>query len=164
MMMKMKKVLLAIVMMLCVGCNANSKDKYISCKMMNYYNIMQIESNVKIYYEGTEALRSETTEYINFYETEDMTEEEMTEFIEEIVKNYDKQKKEIEAEDGMTFGYTVDESTITAHSTVDYTKVDVDIVLEQFPEVEDLVHDGKFDIAKLRETYQDLGYTCTDIK
>ena len=164
--MKLKMTILVAALLLCSGCNAEEEKpiKYVNCKRMDYYNVMDIETNIKIGYQGLDVVNTETIENITLYKSEDVSNEEMTNMVNDMLKAYDEQKKKMEKGKAIEFDYTYDESNITTYGKIDYGKVDVDKLLKEDPSLKDLIEDGKFHVVKMKASYEALGAVCTDLE
>lgn len=166
--MKQLKVGLAVLMLLCTACSAKEPEqeeiKYMNCKRMNYFNIMDVETTIKVGYQGYEAITSETTENLNFYQPENVSEEEMVEMVADIEKQYKEQKEKMKNDQSIEFDYVVGDTYINTHGLIDYRKVDIEEVLKQDENMKDLMTDKKFDVRKLKTNYESLGSICTDLE
>lgn len=165
--MKLIKLGVVLGMLLCAGCSSNEeKDEltYVNCKMGKSFNIMDVESNVKIFYDGDKVLRTVSDELVTLYESDDVSEEEMTAYVEELVKSYEEQKKQFEKEEEISFDYEVKDSEISLTTKIDYNKVDLKELLKINPDLESVIVDDYFDISKLKNNYELQGFVCTDLQ
>ncbi|MEG1475623.1 MAG: DUF1307 domain-containing protein [Longicatena sp.] len=164
--MNSKKIILLFVLCIagCSNSNDKNKESVMNCKLQTKFNIMDVESNSKIYYVGDKAIKNLKNETVTFYKSKDVTNEEMTAFIEEYVETLKKQKASTKDLDGVTMNFTVDESVITIKGEIDYTKIDVDKMKETDPNIKDLLTDNKISVSKLKSSSEALGSVCSDLE
>ena len=168
--MKKAKIIMLITGILLAGCS-NTKSgesqqevKYINCKRTDYYDAMEVVTNIKINYQGVEALSTDTKETIHLYKPEGASEEELVTFVDELLKSYDLKVAAAKEDKAITFQYQYKDSTIITKGTIDYTKVNIETLLKDDPELEVLLEDGKVHVSKLKANYEAIGAICTDFE
>lgn len=85
--------------------------------------------------------------------------EDQKDSIDSITTALDASKEQINAIDGATYEYSINETAATITVTYDVTKMD-DETLLGFGFTDDMKVDGKFNIDKIAETYKAININC----
>ncbi|MEF9968602.1 MAG: hypothetical protein RR766_08820 [Longicatena sp.] len=86
--------------------------------------------------------------------------EDQKENIDALKTALEQSKEQMATIEGATYEYSVTETEATINVTYDIAKFD-DATLLAFGFTDDMKTDGKFDIAKITDTYKNLGIECT---
>lgn len=140
----------AIMLVMVTGCGKTAKT--LTCTLSGEVVAgTTIESEYKVTYTGKyvdlveskEVVKSDTKEILDAYK---QTVESMYEPFKDI-KYYD-------------YSVKLDGDTLTSTSTINYSKIDTQKMIEVNSAIGDIVKDGKLELSILQQSYEKMGATC----
>lgn len=153
----MKRLLiLPLFLLLLVGCSSNNKIKQTVCTGYTSLDSYDIDMIYTIIPDGSSVKTLKLQESYSVDTTEYADE------IERFVKNTYETASELYG--GYTIDITRKENTIYANVNIDYTKIDVDSLLKDSPDLEKLYENKKLSYKKVKEYYEKAGLSCEEEK
>lgn len=148
----MKKYLFVVLMsgtLLLTGCN--SEEKTMTCTRSVNRNSISMDMKYTVKYSGKNVTKIDTVEKVvsddkstlDFYKSK----------LDESYEDY-KDIKYYENE------ISVDGNTLTSTTSIDYSKIDTDKLIQIDSSNKKLIEDGKINIDTIKSYYESLGITC----
>ena len=149
-----KKIILSLVLSIivlgCTGCNPETGT--MTCTMSSYPTEgITLRSTYKAQYKNNSVTELETVEQV-IAEDEDNLET-YKDRIDELYNGY----QELDHYENKT---TIEDNTLTSTTTIDYSKVDTDKLIEIDSGNAKLIKDGKVNIDDLQDMYRQNGCNC----
>lgn len=150
----MKKVfiVLGVLLLLVTGCGKEAEEKMVCTRTTNMNNV-EMNLRYEVYYEGNNVNKVQSTEKVISDDAETL-------------QTYQNQVKNIYSSfdnvDHYNYDVSVEGDTLTSTTDIDYTKIDMDQLLEIDSSIEQLLNDsGKIDLDKITQVYEQTGATCS---
>ena len=149
----MKKIIiLGITLLIFItGCKAESERKMIYTRTANM-NGVKMDLRYEVTYQGNNVNKVQTTEKVESTSKETLNTYKET--VENLYSNFDNI-------DHYNYDVKIDGNTLTSTTDIDYTKIDIDKLLEIDSSIEQLLNDdNKVDLEKITQVYKSAGASC----
>lgn len=149
---KMMMLLVICLVVLVTACDKEDNYKVVKCvRNVEATSDLEVEANYYLYYEG---------DYIKKMESKEVVKASTKSILNTYKSAYEKSYspyKDIEYYDNKI---TIDGNTLTSEVNIDYTKVDIDKLIELEGEKDNIYEDGKVSLKKALDLYDEAGLQC----
>lgn len=149
----MKKIIIlgVALLILVTGC-ASGEEKKIVCTRTANMNGLEMDFRYEVYYQGENVNKVKTTEKVT--SDSETTLETLESQTKALYSNFDNIEN-------YNYKVTINGNTLTSTTDIDYTKIDIDELLEIDSSVQQLLNDDKkIDLDKITQIYESAGAIC----
>lgn len=151
--MKKSFIILGILLLLVTGCGQTQAEEKMVCTRTVNMNNVQMDLRYEVYYEGDNVNKVQSTEKV--ISDDEATLQTYQDQVESIYSNFDNVEH-------YNYEVSIEGDTLTSTTDIDYTKIDMDQLLEIDSSVEQLLNDnGKIDLDNITKVYEQAGATCS---
>ena len=149
----MKKIIIlgVALLILVTGC-ASGEEKKLVCTRTANMNGLEMDFRYEVYYQGKNVNKVKTTEKVT--SDSETTLETLESQTKALYSNFDNIEN-------YNYKVTINGNTLTSTTDIDYTKIDIDELLEIDSSVQQLLNDDKkIDLDKITQIYESAGAIC----
>ena len=149
----MKKIIIlgVALLILVTGCGTEKEQKMI-CTRTSNMNGVKIDLRYEVTYQGNNVNKVESTEKVESDSKETLNT--YKEAVENLYSNFDNIEN-------YKYNVIIEENTLTSTVNIDYTKIDINELLEIDSSVQQLLNDNKkVDLDKITQVYESAGAVC----
>lgn len=152
--MKKKILFVALLTMILIvtGCNAKQETKTLNCSLKGtIMEGIETNSNYKVAYQG---------EYVQTIETKETVTSDNQEYLETLKQTVESIYSPYKNVEHYNYDVTVNGNTLISTTFIDYSKIDVNKLLEINSAFGTLIEDGKLKVSDVKNVYKQMGITC----
>lgn len=149
----MKKIIVlgVALLILMTGCGMSEEKKMVCTRTANM-NGVKLDFRYEVTYQGNNVNKVETTEKVESDSKETLNTYQET--VENLYSNFDNIKH-------YKYNVEINGNTLISTTDIDYTKIDMDELLEIDSSVQQLLNDNnKIDLDKITQVYESTGAVC----
>ena len=151
--MKKSFIILGILLLLVTGCGQTQAEEKMVCTRTVNMNNVEMDLRYEVYYEGDNVNKVQSTEKV--ISDDEATLQTYQDQVESIYSNFDNVEH-------YNYEVSIEGDTLTSTTDIDYTKIDMNQLLEIDSSVEQLLNDnGKIDLDNITKVYEQAGATCS---
>lgn len=148
----MKKIIIFICLSLILLTGCSNEEKTMKCTSTVEESGIKADLQYTVYYNGNNVTKVNSIEKI---EAEDDNIN-----LEDIKETFEQKYSSYTDLDYYNVNVTIEDNMLTSTIDIDYTKVDLDKMIEIDSANSALIKDGKIDIDDLKTMYESVGATC----
>ena len=142
--MKKSFIILGILLLLVTGCGQTQAEEKMVCTRTVNMNNVEMDLRYEVYYEGDNVNKVQSTEKV--ISDDEATLQTYQDQVESIYSNFDNVEH-------YNYEVSIEGDTLTSTTDIDYTKIDMDQLLEIDSSVEQLLNDnGKIDLDNIDQS------------
>lgn len=150
-----KKFLLAILLVMTLvvtGCDTKEETKTLNCSLNGtIMEGIESNSNYKVTYQG---------DYVQLIETEEKIISDNKTYLETLQQTVESMYSPYKDVEHYDYEVKVDGNTLTSKTTIDYSKIDTNKMIEINSAIGTLMEDGKLKVDDIKQLYNQMGITC----